>query len=318
MDALKKCILHRNQKEIGAEERKKSSSASSASRPVLHTSRLASPPPTQSSCMWTEERMDVIWDTQRCHLPHIQDPPGVQLYTQTVSVTKGGLTLPVYRCAWGSKSLESFYNHLNRIIPAGKVKWGVSTNCWTAILHDNQAIRRLVGNYPALRGQTRIQLFEVNQQTLSVWYNNYRKKMEADVLALSVPLPHISMVSDTNLPVARQMKSMPSAPGSSLQRFPYVESTQHGSDLLLLHQHPLSPPHWQHPSLLQRLLPSLLHGQHLSAPAAGTSMSRTTLWRKRKAQELLAQEQGLPCPQPPVRKAPGWAASTSVPQQQIN
>ncbi|KAL0186468.1 hypothetical protein M9458_018138, partial [Cirrhinus mrigala] len=42
-----------------------------------------------------QERMDVIWDTQRRHLPCIQDPPEVQLYTQTGSITKGGLTLPV-------------------------------------------------------------------------------------------------------------------------------------------------------------------------------------------------------------------------------
>lgn len=67
-----------------------------------------------------QERMDVIWDTQRRHLPCIQDPPGVQLYTQTGSVTKGGLTLPVYRCARGSTSLETFHNHLNRFIP-GKI-----------------------------------------------------------------------------------------------------------------------------------------------------------------------------------------------------
>ncbi|RXN28818.1 hypothetical protein ROHU_018996 [Labeo rohita] len=64
-----------------------------------------------------QERMDVIWDTQRRHLPCIQDPPEVQLYTQTGSITKGGLTLPVYRCARGSTSLESFHNHLNRFIP---------------------------------------------------------------------------------------------------------------------------------------------------------------------------------------------------------
>ncbi len=67
-----------------------------------------------------QERMAVIWDTQRRHLPCLQDPPGVQLYTQTGSITKGGLTLPVYCCARGSASLESFHNHLNRFIP-GKV-----------------------------------------------------------------------------------------------------------------------------------------------------------------------------------------------------
>ncbi|XP_042605447.1 uncharacterized protein LOC122141618 [Cyprinus carpio] len=49
MDALKKYILQREWKKIGAKERKKSSSASSASQPVPHPSHLASTPPTQSS-----------------------------------------------------------------------------------------------------------------------------------------------------------------------------------------------------------------------------------------------------------------------------
>ncbi|XP_016115196.1 uncharacterized protein [Sinocyclocheilus grahami] len=113
------------------------------------------------------------------------------------------------RCVLGQGSGPAQWPNISRIVeavclelcsihPAGKVKWGVSMNRWAAILHDYQAMRRLVGNCPALRGRTRIQLFEVNQRTLSVW-----KKLEADVLALSVPLPQISMVSHTQLPAAR-------------------------------------------------------------------------------------------------------------------
>ncbi|MEQ2166964.1 hypothetical protein GOODEAATRI_033872, partial [Goodea atripinnis] len=62
-------------------------------------------------------RIQDIWDTQRRHLSCIQDPPGVQLYTQTGTLTKGGISLPVYRCARGSTSLESFHLHLDRFIP---------------------------------------------------------------------------------------------------------------------------------------------------------------------------------------------------------
>ncbi|KAJ4941723.1 hypothetical protein JOQ06_011598 [Pogonophryne albipinna] len=62
-------------------------------------------------------RIQDIWSTQRPHLSCIQDPPGVQLYTQTGRLTKGGVILPVYRCARGSTSLESFHLHLNRFIP---------------------------------------------------------------------------------------------------------------------------------------------------------------------------------------------------------
>ncbi|XP_037643953.1 uncharacterized protein LOC119498907 [Sebastes umbrosus] len=60
-------------------------------------------------------RIQDIWSTQRAHPSCIQDPPGVQLYTQTGRLTKGGVSLPVYCCARGSTSLESF--HLNRFIP---------------------------------------------------------------------------------------------------------------------------------------------------------------------------------------------------------
>lgn len=62
-------------------------------------------------------RIQDIWSTQRPHLSCIQDPPGVQPYTQTGRLTKGGVILPVYRCARGSTSLESFHLHLNRFIP---------------------------------------------------------------------------------------------------------------------------------------------------------------------------------------------------------
>ncbi|XP_068424152.1 uncharacterized protein [Clinocottus analis] len=60
-------------------------------------------------------RIQDIWSTQRPHLSCIQDPPGVQLYTETGRLTKGVVSLPVYRCARGSTSLESF--HLHRFIP---------------------------------------------------------------------------------------------------------------------------------------------------------------------------------------------------------
>ncbi|XP_056120618.1 uncharacterized protein LOC130097702 [Rhinichthys klamathensis goyatoka] len=62
-------------------------------------------------------RIRAIWQEQRRHLECIQDPPSVQLYTQTGTITKGGVILPVYRCARGSTSLESFHLHLNRFIP---------------------------------------------------------------------------------------------------------------------------------------------------------------------------------------------------------
>ncbi|XP_034460728.1 uncharacterized protein LOC117773137 [Hippoglossus hippoglossus] len=67
--------------------------------------------------LFDSERMEHIWRVQRKHVKCIQDPPGVALYTKTGELTKGGVRLPVYRCARGSTSLESFHLHLNRFIP---------------------------------------------------------------------------------------------------------------------------------------------------------------------------------------------------------
>lgn len=63
------------------------------------------------------EQMKDIWEEQQRHLQCIQDVEGVQLYTLTGSVKKGNVELPVYRCARGSTSLESFHLHLARFIP---------------------------------------------------------------------------------------------------------------------------------------------------------------------------------------------------------
>lgn len=63
------------------------------------------------------DRIQAIWAEQKRHLHCIQDPPGVKLYRKTGQLTKGGVQLPVFRCARGSTSLESFHLHLNRFIP---------------------------------------------------------------------------------------------------------------------------------------------------------------------------------------------------------
>ena len=63
------------------------------------------------------EEMKDIWKEQKRHIPCLQDPPGVRLYTVTGHITKGGVRLPVLRCARGTTSLESFHLHIARFIP---------------------------------------------------------------------------------------------------------------------------------------------------------------------------------------------------------
>ena len=55
-----------------------------------------------------------IWAEQKHHLPCLQDPPNISLYTTTGHITKNGECLPVLRCARGTTSLESFHLHLAR------------------------------------------------------------------------------------------------------------------------------------------------------------------------------------------------------------
>ena len=67
--------------------------------------------------LFDREKMREIWEMQSKHVPCLQDPDGVQLYTKIGTIKKGGVELPKYRCARGSTSLESFHLHLNRFIP---------------------------------------------------------------------------------------------------------------------------------------------------------------------------------------------------------
>lgn len=66
-------------------------------------------------------RIWAMWDNQKHHIPCIQDPEGVQLYTKTGVLTKGGVQLPTYRCARGSTSLESFHLHIDKFIPGNDI-----------------------------------------------------------------------------------------------------------------------------------------------------------------------------------------------------
>ena len=60
--------------------------------------------------------MNIIWEEQKKHVPCVQDPPDVELYTTSGYLTKGGMKLPILRCACGSTSLESFHLHLTCFI----------------------------------------------------------------------------------------------------------------------------------------------------------------------------------------------------------
>ncbi|KAI4795577.1 hypothetical protein KUCAC02_029801 [Chaenocephalus aceratus] len=77
---------------------------------------------TRNVPLLDQRRMEQILETQRQHIPCIQDPAGVRLYTRTGQLTRGGVSLPVYRCARGSTSLHSFHLHVHGFIPGSSAR----------------------------------------------------------------------------------------------------------------------------------------------------------------------------------------------------
>lgn len=62
------------------------------------------------------EEVFEIWEEEKRHVKCLQDPENVLLYTKVDETSKGGVLLPVYRCARGSTSLESFHCHIKNFI----------------------------------------------------------------------------------------------------------------------------------------------------------------------------------------------------------
>eukprot|EP00111_Clytia_hemisphaerica_P012780 TCONS_00037589-protein len=63
------------------------------------------------------DKMVEIWEVERRHVACIQDPVSIDLYTKIGTTKKGDIQLPLYRCARGTVSLESFHSHIVNFIP---------------------------------------------------------------------------------------------------------------------------------------------------------------------------------------------------------
>ena len=73
--------------------------------------------------LFDHERIQAEWAVLQRHVGCIQDVAGFQLYRQTGTLKKGGIQLPVYRCARGSTSLESFHRHLVHFVPGNDTSY---------------------------------------------------------------------------------------------------------------------------------------------------------------------------------------------------
>ena len=58
-----------------------------------------------------KEEMQEIWEEQKHHLACLQDPPGVELYTITGHINKGGVRLPVLRYIYPHRAIYIYAYH---------------------------------------------------------------------------------------------------------------------------------------------------------------------------------------------------------------
>ena len=136
------------------------------------------------------DSMGDIWAEQQRHLDCVQDVPGISLYTVTSHLKKGGVTLPVYRCARGSTSLESFHYHLARFIPGTSA----SDVNFQAYLLDG------VSRWNAMRAQAAYSSSSNKYRTFDVKLQDRVHCLSENVFGASIlPLHRLPVESTTEL-----------------------------------------------------------------------------------------------------------------------
>ncbi|XP_075960088.1 uncharacterized protein LOC142963243 [Anarhichas minor] len=205
-----------------------------------------------------------------------------------------------------SRLVEAICSQLCQLHPAATRVCGVMRTRWSLILTDYVAIREavLASRRRRLMAQTEIQLFQLNQRTLTQWFSERQKEKGRDVLLQGTGVVPAAAVAVLPLPPAKGLSSVQVGQG---QPFPFnVPDEQPGpsSGGLPPPPPPPPPPDGEQPGPSSVGLPppppppAMLPGVFPApAPAGqpplpGPHMSRSTAYRKRKAAEAAAAEQG--------------------------
>ncbi|XP_048840106.1 uncharacterized protein LOC125713189 [Brienomyrus brachyistius] len=209
-----------------------------------------------------------------------------------------------------SRLVEAICLELCSLHPAGQIA-GVRLNRWAVVLQDYSRIRQLVLSSPGLMQATSLQVFEINQRTLSVWHNDLVKRQERAVLSTYIPVPNLSLTTPTPLPEPRQEEPEPAEPPSDLRPFTFSSPPGLSGQAVWRRQQTTPTPQPQPAPLPPALVPPTPEPataalptpppDHLQADSPGNLpglkiWSWTTEWRRRKAAEALAGSQGLPIP----------------------
>ncbi|KAK0132914.1 hypothetical protein N1851_031722 [Merluccius polli] len=168
---------------------------------------------------------------------------------------------------------------------------GVRIQRWGAVMRDYKTIRENVYSCAALMTSTRIQLYEVNQRTLSQWHNKRSKAMMRDTIAIAVPGPSAPQTAAEPLPAPRTLLQQPEQPDQPLQhRLP-----ADASGLAATIRGPLAPELFDLITSSSAITSSNTSAgaeagvnpstAATAAVATAATMSRTTLWRRKNQEE---------------------------------
>ena len=145
-----------------------------------------------------------------CSKKRAEFTPGVASTTRCVLASSGS------PAQWPdcSRLVESICVKLCNIHKSPKKQGSYSLTRWTLILTDYSKIRQLVLGNATVMQSTTLQLFDINQTTLTQWRNKRLKRQDSSILLQGVNLPDSVPIAARPLPLVQvRPPTVPPRPG---------------------------------------------------------------------------------------------------------
>ncbi|XP_035986062.1 formin-like protein 14 [Fundulus heteroclitus] len=172
---------------------------------------------------------------------------------------------------------------------------GIMRSRWSLIHSDYVSIQETVLASPRLMAQTSIQLFELNQRTISQWFTRRQKRWERSVLEQGVAIVPAPAVADRPLLPAKELSVVLVGQGRPFQYHLPEEQPGPSTRSLPPPAPPQAPPQGPQPPSAppplppnQAVLPTLAATSSAQLPPPPPVVPRTTAYRRRKAAEAAA------------------------------
>ncbi|KAK5608020.1 hypothetical protein CRENBAI_006066 [Crenichthys baileyi] len=193
--------------------------------------------------------------------------------------------------SWPNAShlVEAIFSELCALYPGNRRVEGAVLTQWTLVLRDYNSIRHVVLNHPAFKTRTTLQLFAVNQATLSQWYRKRMATEERTTLMAGVaPLQAPTEAEESLLP-AKELQGHQPVPSTSSSVFRNLQPLETREKEA--RAGPSETPSIAAPSTsssTQDAAPPLLATTQATAQATtqATHVPKSTAWNRKKFQLL--------------------------------